>query len=492
MNKKFISLLLLAAVAMSSMAACSESTSETNQNTSAETKGTADVQTSVDETEAETENSKLSDQLAEANYNGTTFYISTFQNANFHYEVDAEEMTAVPINDAIWERNNLIEEKYNIVIEQVLNDDWSNYSNVRTAIEAGDSTVSLSVMRCGNDLAFWKDNLVYTYDNIPGIDLTKPYWDKGLNDSLSIGGYQYTAVGAANLDIYDLTFCLLFNKQMITNNQLESPYTLVNEGRWTFDKMAEYMEIAKSDKNGDGQMTLDDIYGYTSAYKMTTPGFWIAGDVMSIGKDENDMPYVAFGEEAFLNVFEKTFEVVWDTNASYMTEDGLDIPNDCRTLFMNGNAMFMDMSFYYIEQMRDSDTDFGIIPYPKYNEEQENVRCRVCYYMPYIVSGVSENVEMTGTILEAMHCYSYEEVIPVYYDICLKSKNARDEESQEMLDLIFASRVIDIGDSTLCGQLRDNFMAAMMRGNKRNLASAAAVYSKGILKNLEDAIPDLQ
>jgi len=355
---------------------------------------------------------------------------------------------------------------------------------------AGDGTVPLSIVRCGTDLSFWKENLTYTYDNIPGIDLSKPYWDQGLNDSLSIAGYQYTAVGAANLDIYDLTFCLLFNKDMILNNQLTSPYELVDNGTWTFDKMAEYLEIAVNDENGDGLMDLNDTYGYVSAYKMATPGFWIGGDVMSIGKDEEDMPYVAFGEEQFLNVFEKTFKVVWDTGASWMTEDGNDIPVDCRTLFKEGKSMFMDMSFFYIEQMRDSDVEFGIIPYPKYDEAQENTRCRVCYYMPYIVSGVCEDVEMVGTILEAMHCYSYEKVIPVYYDICLKTKNARDEESQRMLDLIFNNRVIDIGDSTLCGSLRDNFMAAMMRGNKRNLSSAAAVYSKGILKKLQDAIPE--
>ena len=333
--------------------------------------------------------------------------------------------------------------------------------------------------------------MIYTYDEIPVVDLSQPYWDQGMNRSLSICNRQYTAVGAANLDIYDLTFCLLFNKEMMNDHQLTSPYELVEDGTWTFDKMAEYMTTALNDTNGDGVMNLDDTYGYTSAGKMTTPGFWIAGDVMSIGKDENDRPYVALGEEAFVNVFNKTFEVVWDTGASYLTDDGNDVPNDCRNLFKSGKSMFMDMSFFYIEQMRDSDTDFDIIPYPKYSEEQQDIRCRVCYYMPYIVSGVCADLEMTGTLLEAMHCYSYETVIPVYYDICLKAKNARDEESQRMLDLIFENRVIDIGDSTLCGDLRDNFMANMMSTNKRDLASTAATQTKVITKKLDRLIPDL-
>ena len=486
-SKRTAALFLFAVMLLS---ACSESTANTDTDSvQVPAEDPAAAADTVEETEAE--EPTYSSQLAEADFGGAAFYISTFLNANFHYEVDSEETNAVPINDAIWKRNSLIEEKYNVVIEQVLYSDGENTGNIQTAIMAGDSTVPVSIVRCGTDLSFWKKNLIYTYDEIPGIDLSQPYWDQAMNESLSILNRQYTAVGAANLDIYDLTFCLLFNKEMVANHQLTSPYELVENGTWTFDKMAEYMSVAKNDANGDGVMNLDDTYGYVSAGKMATPGFWIAGDVMSIGKDETDMPYVAFGEEAFINVFNKTFEVVWDTGASYLTEDGNDVPVNCRELFKSGNSMFMDMSFFYIEQMRDSDVDFGIIPYPKYAEEQQDIRCRVCYYMPYIVSRVCADIEMTGTILEAMHCYSYEEVIPVYYDICLRNKNARDEESQRMLDLIFENRVIDIGDSTLCAQLRDNFMATMMNTNNRNLASTTATNAKAIGKQLEKSIPDL-
>jgi len=472
------------------LSSCAEDTAETAPD-SAQLPAADTVDAAAEEeTEAETEEPTLSSQLPEADFGGATFYISTFQNANFHYQVDAEELNAVPINDAIWERNSLIEEKYNVVIEQVLYGDGENTGNIQTAIMAGDSTVPVSIVRCGTDLSFWGKGLIYTYDEIPGIDLSQPYWDQGMNESLSICNRQYTAVGAANLDIYDLTFCLLFNKEMVNDHQLTSPYELVEDGTWTFDKMAEYMTIAKNDANGDGVMNLEDTYGYVSAGKMATPGFWMAADVMSIGKDGDDRPYVAFGDEAFLNVFTKIFEVVWDTGASYLTEDGNDVPTNCRNLFKEGNSMFMDMSFFYIEQMRDSDIEFGIIPYPKYTEEQQDVCCRVCYYMPYIISGVCADLEMTGTLMEALHCYSYENVIPVYYDICLKNKNARDEESQRMLDLIFQSRVIDIGDSTLCGQLRDNFMASMMNNNNRDLASTAARYAKGLSKQLDRSLPE--
>ena len=53
-----------------------------------------------------------------------------------------------------------------------------------------------------------------------------------------------------------------------------------------------------------------------------------------------------------------------------------------------------------------------------------------------------------------------------------------------MLDLIFKARVIDIGDSTLCDVIRDNFIYQQMKNNKRDLASTVARQEKTIAKRL--------
>lgn len=443
---------------------------------------------SISESLADT---KLSDNLIKEDFNGETFQITTFTNNNFHYEIDLEEMTGDVLDDAIYSRNLAVEEIYNIDIVQKIHNDGDNYRLVTTNILANDDSYDLSIVRCGNDLDAWKNGYIYTYDKIPNIDLTQKYWDSTLNNSLTINNIPYTAVGAFNLDIYDLTFCLVFNKNMALDYDLGNMYDMVKNGSWTYDKLGELMSAVRNDLNGDGELTIDDRFGYTSAAKMTAPGFWIAAGVKAVEKDENDMPYLALDSEKFINVWDKIFEVVWDTDATYFGIAGEDVPADCITLFKSDQSLFMDISFFYIESLRDTEVDFGIIPYPKYSEEQENTYCRVCYYMPCIVPITNSNLEMTGRILEALHCLSYEKVIPAYYDISLKSKYSRDNESVEMLDLIFQSRVIDIGDSTLCGQIRDNFIAGMMTNNKRNLASAAKVYSKSIMKYLYNSIPEV-
>ena len=131
----------------------------------------------------------------------------------------------------------------------------------------------------------------------------------------------------------------------------------------------------------------------------------------------------------------------------------------------------MDSSFHHVQQLRSMETDFGILPYPKYDEAQERYYSRVSYYNAPIVPVTNNNLELTGALLEYFNYISSETVIPAYYDIVLKSKTSRDNESQAMLDLIFDSRVVDIGDTTLCADIRDGFVQTMFRTNDRNLAS---------------------
>ena len=54
-----------------------------------------------------------------------------------------------------------------------------------------------------------------------------------------------------------------------------------------------------------------------------------------------------------------------------------------------------------------------------------------------------------------------------------------------MLDLIFANRVVDIGDTILCADIRDGFISQMYEKNNRDLASQIAKKEKTINKIFE-------
>lgn len=454
-------------------------TTETQTETTA--KDTVETET----TPVETVDMRYETDLALRSFDDTSFVLAVNDNPNIHHTVVPAEETADTLNDAMFRRNMAIEETYHVALEEYLYS-YEKPSVIKNAVIAGEDAWSLVMLTCPDALSWWKEDLLVPFDTLPNIDLTKSYWDQNINDALSIGGVQYIAEGAFNLDIYDLTFCLLFNKNMAVELDLDDLYTVVENGNWTIDTMAAMMATASYDSDGDGKMTETDNWGYTAHPKMVFPGFWIGGGVTTIAKDADDMPYINMYDESFIALFEKVMALAHDSDTVYMTTgDNMDIPDVCRRLFQENRSLFMDMSFFYIEAMRDIETDFGILPYPKANTEQASYHTRVCYYFPYVVPATTKDTDMTGYMLEILQYRSYHDVLPSYYDICLKNKYTRDEQSAAMLDLIFNSRVIDIGDSTLCNVIRDNFLYQMVKNDSRDLASAIAKNENAIKASLD-------
>ena len=56
------------------------------------------------------------------------------------------------------------------------------------------------------------------------------------------------------------------------------------------------------------------------------------------------------------------------------------------------------------------------------------------------------DIDKVTFLLEAMGYYNSTEVIPLYYETTLKSKRLLDEESEEMLDIIFSDRIVDLAN----------------------------------------------
>ena len=69
----------------------------------------------------------------------------------------------------------------------------------------------------------------------------------------------------------------------------------------------------------------------------------------------------------------------------------------------------------------------------------------------------------------------------------MKGKYSRDNQSSQMLDLLYETRVYDLGDSFWCDIIRDNFIKTMMTTNDRNLSSNLKKYKKIIVKTIENA-----
>ena len=98
--------------------------------------------------------------------------------------------------------------------------------------------------------------------------------------------------------------------------------------------------------------------------------------------------------------------------------------------------------------MRDMTDKYGVIPCPKLDEEQTEYQTFLHdQFTAFAIARpvTDERAEMLGAVLEYMAWSSYTTVVPVYYNVALKSKYMQDSASWDMLDKIYNGIYIDAG-----------------------------------------------
>ena len=115
--------------------------------------------------------------------------------------------------------------------------------------------------------------------------------------------------------------------------------------------------------------------------------------------------------------------------------------------FLEGRELFCVGGLYYCSELRQSETDFGILPMPKYDADQDE------YNSPTIGTALTiaavpycnPDLESTGIFMEYFAYEGYYGLRPALYDKLLNGQIARDVESLEMLDVIFDTICYDTG-----------------------------------------------
>ena len=474
--KKVILFLLTAALLLS--ASCGEASVD-GKTTTPDSSGD-----DIKESDSAATETELSDDLGKYDFGGRSFSIYTRTTPLFYPYLDRQEATGDTIDDAVYNRNRKLEERFNFIFDEQYYDYTVEGNDApRKLLLAGDDTYQLYVGRCVHMFNYASEGYFYKIDDLTAINAEKPYWNSQLYDNLSIGNAHYFAVGDFNISAFDFTHVLLFNKKMIDDLNLGDIYSTVLDGKWTFDRFGEMSRAAVSDVNGDSVMDENDQYGYTSLGKQVLPGFWIAGGALSMKKDDGQLVYTAPTDQKFIDVCQKVFEITWNDNIWHRVPITVDREEEMQ-MFCDGKALFTDSSCFQISLTRDAATDFGIIPYPKYDETQDKYYSRIEGCELFGVPLTNTDPEMTSVILEAMACESRKIVIPAYYEVALKVKFTRDEESSKMLDIAFENRVFDYGDTILCEEFRDGVMRQAFAKDNRDIVSTLTKVQNKVEKKL--------
>lgn len=476
---KIFTFILLAAMLTQILAACGGTNDSTETTT---TTGAAVVADDSADTGNETGGStKLGFQVSnvkedipsDANFNGQKFTILVAdpnEKVWTYTNMVVAEETGDTIDDAYYRRNRLIEERLNIEIAQKTTAVGSMQGDFRKEVESGSGGFDIALVHYNDAAKLATNNYCVPLEEIPYIDLDKPWWDQGSRRDLSIANQNYLMASDLSIGDNDNTWLIYFDKQHIQDLNLEMPYNLVNEGKWTFDKMLEMMKTAEYDIDGDGRITDKDRYGFLT-HGENYAGMWIAAGQRLITKNSDDMPEISFGDEVFTSVWSKIIEIMNDKSCKNDNTEFIS------TGLANGQTLFGTEILKFVRNYRENEREFGIIPMPKFDEQQESYHTYVAVSAPLlIVPKSSPDLETVGIIVEAMAAEGHRTILPAYYETAIAGKFVRDEESIEMLDIAFATRMYDLGVvfdwGTMSSQLKN-------LGNKNDGNVASLLEKRG-------------
>lgn len=443
---------------------------------------------------AETEDpyAHLYEDLPSGDFEGRSFTVLTpiHAESDFVGEVDGDV-----ISEAVYRRNLKVEEDLNVTVvpisEAGLWDDQANYINkIKVSVMAADDSYQLISGYAAYITSIASEGVLANWNDVADVNFEKPWWNSDIVYEMDVAGKLFYITGDLSMTSLDYLFCLFFNKDMMTDFGFEAPYDIVRDGAWTFDVMNSYIEPVNIDVNGDGKMTIDDMYGYSSDTTNFISAYQAAFDADITVKDENGLPVLAIGEESFVDKFNTMYTFLVDSPSVYLsTNEGSytdDLNREATKVFSEGRALFEAQLLGNSAALRNVEIEFGILPYPKYNEEQTDYMTTAWDAYNLFCLPLTADLDFVGKITEYMAACSFEIVLPAFYDKALISKYTRDTESADMIAIIRESATYNFGQvnsihCSSCGHIYRDLVSA----KNPNIASKVASSMKPMTKSLE-------
>ena len=132
-----------------------------------------------------------------------------------HAYFSVNEATGDVFDDAMYARTQAMSEKFNITMQDIIAAD-SNLALTmfRNSVQAGDAEYDIGMLLERRAFAITNENLFLDQSGLEYVDLTRPYWQQDVNETINLSSAYYLTYGDAVLPIYDMMHILLFNQKM--------------------------------------------------------------------------------------------------------------------------------------------------------------------------------------------------------------------------------------------------------------------------------------
>ncbi len=405
-----------------------------------------------------------------------------------------EEETGEPINDEVFIRNQRLQEKYDMEFSLDELDYNDMITKIRAAVTTSDDPYDLVGLRIADAPRVMVEGNLLDYSAIPYVNLEKPYWDQSVQEMFSFAGHLFLMTSDTTINDKNATAALAFNKVLVRDLEMPDLYELVRSGSWTMDEMLDLMDGYNADLNGDGEVNPDDDISAFLGADDVVMAFFMGGEGHFTVRDEYDYPILDFDTEENYDILDKVFDFMYHDRFVNFYEQRATIAHGQGYYLLGGHGVFQWLRIEDVIKMRGQDgDDFGLVPTPKYDEAQENYLSLLSKHgsTAQCMLWSESDPEFVGFMMEAMAAASHYDLQEAYYDVTLMAKSTRDDDSKEMLDIMFAHRVIDIAEICEFGGFPDYLLRFASNHHGRNFASAYATYEEKMQKDIDDFIEKL-
>ena len=454
-------------------------------------------------TAAATEESKAEEStaptFAEADYGGETFTVYMRVNSTYNAEyIDAEGENGDVMNDNVWRRNVAVEEKYKISIETKTAK--KPHSTVVSDISSGALDYDLIIdRRC--ELASLATSGVFADFNKMGIDFSRPWWDDNAK-GYEIAGRRFFMANDVNVNNLSGARFLYFNKDMVNSFKLDQPYELVKKNQWTLDNFLVLVRSA-SETRAEGELGIYGLLRETGASNGNHMHLLVGCGVKATEVDASGELSLTITDqiEKISNIYEKLKPVLEDTTHALTYDQTCTMFNNgtYKNKFDQGRGAFAAGHFLFVQngmgvavQFADMSDDYGLVPNPKYDSDQQNYYHKIDKYSVIWAVPKADGVvdyERVANVFDYWAYVSSNTVMPAFYEITIKTRRFSDATASDMLDIVKGSLVYDVCD--IFGiNVNESLDAAFTSGNVAS--TIGGTYRSTTARALDKLVNDIK
>lgn len=389
--------------------------------------------------------------LRDADMDGMNYLIAAADSAAaFGDGFSGDEAGSTVLPETRVKRTRMVEEKYNVRILTFSYETEELYREIKEAYLSDTQYFADFYALPSSQLGRYQAaGLIFNLRSLPFTDFSASYFNKQAMNAMSAGYGIYAAAG-------DYTFspenyhAVYFNKTLNEKSELPSPYTLVENGGWTWDVLLSTAAAARTLTDRDGNQV---YFGHNLSSFDTNTGeaMVIASSgthMVSTGLDRT--PSLSADTDLLTDLVSVVKNAFVSAAAAPTKNQYTDTYPTAEDMFAGGKMLYYVGGLSRIRKWADIDTVWGLLPLPKADTSQKSYYTYAGDSAVICVPSTVGAPESSGMILQALFAASAGTYPDVYLNEAL-SYYVRDGKTVDMLELICNSVYYDFASMFAAG-----------------------------------------